>query len=339
MQCSAPLDGIGVATVLQYHLQARWFLIAPGCLHDCVIGDLGAVLDEKAAGIGIIHSRRPMQNVVHVGAGLQQDTERPLAARQNRQMHGCASVPEALVHQGGIGLQDFSETILVVQGGGGEYVDFDTTRDLHEMTAVQKAVAGQDAVVHLAADTRVSADWESTLKNNFISTYNIFEASKQTGVKRVVFASSQHATGGFYLDAPWKYVAAGEYDKLTHGEYELVDKTCPIRPDGYYGASKAYGEALGSYYFDYHQMSSIHVRIGWCKADNDPTTSPFALTLWLSHRDGAHFFDCCLKSDVSYGVYFATSDNKWKIFDISRARNELGYQPQDGAGEHWVTEA
>ena len=104
--------------------------------------------------------------------------------------------------------------------------------DLHEMTAVQKAVAGQDAVVHLAADTRVSADWESTLKNNFISTYNVFEASKQAGVKRVVFASSQHATGGFYLDAPWKHVAAGEYDKLTHGEYELVDETCPIRPDG-----------------------------------------------------------------------------------------------------------
>ena len=57
--------------------------------------------------------------------------------------------------------------------------------DLHDLSAVEEAVAGHDAVVHLAADTRVEADWESTLKNNFISTDNVFEANKRTGVKRV----------------------------------------------------------------------------------------------------------------------------------------------------------
>ncbi|NKB67933.1 MAG: NAD-dependent epimerase/dehydratase family protein [Candidatus Latescibacteria bacterium] len=209
--------------------------------------------------------------------------------------------------------------------------------DLHDFSAVETAIAGHDAVIHLAADTRVEADWESTLKNNFISTYNVFEASKRKGVKRVVFASSQHATGGFYLDEPWKHIVNGDFDKLTHGHYELVDETCRIRPDGYYGASKAYGEALGSYYLDYHQLSSIHVRIGWVMGGNDPTFSPFALSLWLSHRDAAQFFGCCLKTNVPYGVYFATSDNKWKIFDISRARTELGYQPEDGAGQEWTS--
>ena len=208
--------------------------------------------------------------------------------------------------------------------------------DLTDFAAVEAAVAGQDAVVHLAADTRVSADWESTLKNNFVSTYNVFEAAKRGGVKRVVFASSQHATGGFYLDEPWKHIVDGAFDKLTHGKYQLIDETCRIRPDGYYGASKAYGEALGSYYLDYQDMSSIHVRIGWVIAGDDPTFSPFALSLWFSHRDVAHFFDCCLKTEVGYGVYFATSDNKWKIFDISRAERELGYRPRDGAGEEWT---
>ena len=208
--------------------------------------------------------------------------------------------------------------------------------NLDDLSSVEEAVAGHDAVVHLAADTRVSADWESTLKNNFISTYNVFEASKRMGVKRVIFASSQHATGGFYLDEPWKHIVAGDFAKLDHGQYELIDETCRIRPDGYYGASKAYGEALGSYYLDYHQLSSIHVRIGWCMRGNDPTFSPFALALWLSHRDAAQFMNCCLKTDVQYGVYFATSDNHWKIFDITRARDELGYVPQDGAGEQWV---
>ena len=69
--------------------------------------------------------------------------------------------------------------------------------DLHDFSAIEAAIEGHEAVIHLAADTRVEADWESTLKNNFISTYNVFEAAKRTGVKRVVFASSQHATGGF----------------------------------------------------------------------------------------------------------------------------------------------
>ncbi len=150
-----------------------------------------------------------------------------------------------------------------------------------------------------------------------------------------VFASSQHATGGSYLDGPWKHITAGAFDRLTHGEYELIDETCRIRPDGYYGASKAYGEALGSYYLDYHQLSSLHVRIGWCMRGNDPTFSPFALSLWLPSRRVA-FYRCCLKTEIQYGVYFATSDNKWKIFDISRTQRELDYQPQDGAGEHWV---
>ena len=73
------------------------------------------------------------------------------------------------------------------------------TGDLYDFDSVRDAFEGQDFVVHLAADRSAEATWESALKNNFVSTYNVFEAAKQTSVKRVVFASSQHATGGFYL--------------------------------------------------------------------------------------------------------------------------------------------
>ncbi len=210
--------------------------------------------------------------------------------------------------------------------------------DLSELDVVESAVAGHDAVVHLAADRSAEAEWESALKNNFISTYNVFEASKRAGVKRVVFASSQHATGGFYLDEPWKHIVDGEFGKLTHGDYPLLDETCQIRPDGYYGTSKAYGEALGSYYNDYHGLSSIHLRIGWVVSRDDPTFSPFALSLWLSHRDVAQITRLSLDAPDShrYGIYYATSDNMWKIWDISRARSELGYRPEDAAGEEFV---
>ncbi len=210
--------------------------------------------------------------------------------------------------------------------------------DLSDLVTVEKAFANQDTIVHLAADRSAQAEWESALKNNFVSTYNVFEAAKRNGVKRVVFASSQHATGGFYLDEPWKHIVDGNFDKLEHGQYELLDETCQIRPDGYYGTSKAYGEALGSYYLDYHGLASMHLRIGWVLSEDNPTFSPFALSLWLSHRDVAQITGLCIDAPESqkYGIYYATSDNKWKIWDISRAKKELGYQPEDTAGEEFT---
>lgn len=210
--------------------------------------------------------------------------------------------------------------------------------DLSDIDSVEAAVSGHDAIVHLAADRSAEAEWESALKNNFISTYNVFESAKRTGVKRVVFASSQHATGGYYLVEPWKHIVDGEFSKLKHGEYELLDESCQIRPDGYYGTSKAYGEALGSYYNDYHGLSSIHLRIGWVVSRDDPTFSPFALSLWLSHRDVAQLTQLSLDAPDShrYGIYYATSDNMWKIWDISRAKAELGYKPDDAAGEDFT---
>ena len=210
--------------------------------------------------------------------------------------------------------------------------------DLSDLATVEKAFEGQDMVVHLAADRSAQAEWDSALKNNFISTYNVFEAAKRTGVERVVFASSQHATGGFYLDEPWKHIVDGDFDRLEHGKYELIDETCQIRPDGYYGASKAFGEAIGSYYLDYHGLNSLHLRIGWVLSEDDPTFSPFALSLWLSHRDIAQIVDRCLAAPESlkYGIYYATSDNRWKIWDINRAKSELGYAPEDAAGEDFT---
>ncbi len=112
-----------------------------------------------------------------------------------------------------------------------------------------------------------------------------------------------------------------------------------IRPDGYYGVAKAYGEALGSYYNDYHGLSSIHLRIGWVLADDDPTFSPFALSIWLSHRDTAQIVQRSIDAPASltYEVVYATSDNRWNIFSIDRARELLGYTPEDAAGSDYTS--
>jgi NAD+ dependent glucose-6-phosphate dehydrogenase len=209
------------------------------------------------------------------------------------------------------------------------------TGNLTDFATVLHAFQSQDTIVHLAADPRADSPWASNLSNNLIGTYHVFEAALQAGVTRVVFASSQHTTGGFYLDEPYKAITEGRYQAIPP-HYPLVDETCPIRPDGYYGTAKAFGEALGSYYWDYHTLSSLHLRIGWVIATDDPTFSAFALTLWLSHRDVTQVVQRCIEAPASlgYDIFYATSDNKWKIWSIEKAKQRLDYRPEDSAGDN-----
>jgi nucleoside-diphosphate-sugar epimerase len=213
-----------------------------------------------------------------------------------------------------------------------------TVANLSDLEAIAPAFDGIDTVVHLAADRSPSGSWESILKNNFIATYNVFEASKRAGVKRVIFASSNHAEGGYYLDAPWKHVRDGNFHLLEQGNYELITEKHVVRPDSYYGVAKAYGEALGSYYSDFHGLSSFHLRIGWVIVGDDPTFSAYALSLWLSHRDTAQIIDRCISAPKShrYDIFNATSDNTWKIFSIDHAKKALGYKPEDRAGSDFT---
>ena len=206
--------------------------------------------------------------------------------------------------------------------------------NIAELESIIPAFRGQHTVVHLAADRSASANWESALRNNFVGVYNVYEAAKRTGVKRVVFGSSQHAIGGFYRDEPYKTILAGNFDRVKR-PYKLIDETVPIRPDGYYGASKAYAEGLGSYYSEWHGISSINIRIGWTISNDDPTVSGGGLAMWLSHRDTAqiHVKAVDAPDSLMYTVVFAMSDNYWSIFSLDKARKVLGYEPQDDAGQ------
>lgn len=207
--------------------------------------------------------------------------------------------------------------------------------NIAEIDTMIPAFEGQHTVVHLAADRSANANWESALRNNFVGVYNVYEAAKRTGVKRVVFGSSQHAIGGFYRDEPYKSILSGKYDGIEHGKFKKIDETVPFRPDGYYGASKGYAEGLGSFYSEWHGISSINIRIGWTISDDDPTVAAGGLSMWLSHRDTSqiHVKAVDAPDDLMYTVVFAMSDNHWNIFSLDKAREVLGYEPQDNAGQ------
>ena len=206
--------------------------------------------------------------------------------------------------------------------------------NIAELDTIIPAFEGQHTVVHLAADRSANANWESALRNNFVGVYNVYEAAKRTGVKRVVFGSSQHAIGGFYQDEPYKTILAGKFDQVKR-PFKLIDETVPIRPDGYYGASKAYAEGLGSYYSEFHGISSINIRIGWTISNDHPTSNGGGLAMWLSHRDTAQIHVKAVDAPdlLMYTVVFAMSNNYWNIFSLEKARKVLGYEPQDDAGK------
>jgi NAD+ dependent glucose-6-phosphate dehydrogenase len=53
--------------------------------------------------------------------------------------------------------------------------------------------------------------------------------------------------------------------------------------------------------------------------------------MWLSYRDCAHLFDCCVTADYGFEIVYGISDNDRKYYSIDRAREVLGYEPQDNS--------
>ncbi len=211
-----------------------------------------------------------------------------------------------------------------------------TVADIADMDAIAPAFEGVDAVVHLGADPSPRASWESVLNNNIVGTRNVYEAARLSGVKRIVFASSNHAVGNYPLrQDPYKAIYDGRLGEVRRPFPPLT--TDMLRPDSYYGVSKAFGESLGSYFHDEYGISVICLRIGWVMTPDDPRFSPAALSLWLSHNDAAQLIQRSIDAPASVGfaILNGESNNALSIWDIETTKRTIGYDPQDGAGEAW----
>ncbi len=205
----------------------------------------------------------------------------------------------------------------------GEFVVADVTDE----SAVRDAMDGIDVVIHLAGDPRPEAPWDSVLTNNIDGTQTIYEAAVDAGVEKVAFASSNHAVGAFETDerTPDMY--------RTHDEFRLDGTELP-RPGNLYGVSKAAGETLGRYYHDEYGISVANVRIGNLTKGHPPIDYERGQAMWLSYRDCAHLFDRCIEADYEYEIVYGISDNDRKYYSIERAREVLGYEPQDNSADH-----
>lgn len=209
--------------------------------------------------------------------------------------------------------------------------------DIADLEAIQPAFEGVDTVIHLGADPSPRATWDSVLHNNLVGTRNVFEAARLAGVRRIVFASSNHVVGYFPLKQdPYRAIYEGRLEEVRR-PVPMLDATA-LRPDSYYGVSKAFGESLGSYFHDAYGISVICMRIGWVMTPDDPTFSAAALSLWLSHRDTANLIEKCIEApkSVGFAIVHGMSNNQLRIWESDTTRDTIGFEPQDSAGEEWT---
>ncbi|MDS0293691.1 NAD-dependent epimerase/dehydratase family protein [Halogeometricum luteum] len=247
-----------------------------------------------------------------------------------------------------------------------EHPEYEThVADVSDYEAIRPAFDGQDAVVHLAAQSDAGADFGDVVEPNIVGTYNVLKAAQDAGVEKLVFASSQRVMGLYEEDhAP----------ELYEEEYPLLlDHESLPKPDGYYGASKLFGENILRSHArrdaSPEQMFSLRIssvrterydhpygdaergvdrgdehELGdddevwdqsqtgsWERGSEQYERMVKRLkATWTSQRDFAHLVDCCLQNEtVTYDTFYAVSDNASRWFDTEHAKEVLGYEPKD----------
>ena len=203
--------------------------------------------------------------------------------------------------------------------------------DIADFDAMRPAFDGQDVVIHLAANASGSAPWTEILHANILGTHNVYEAARQAGVKRVIFASSGTVVAGWEQDLPYRALVNGDY-ATAPSAWPMITHGSPIRPRGDYGSSKAWGEAAARQYVDSSSLSILCLRIGHVTEEDRPL-SVRDYSVWCSQRDIAQMIARCVEAPavLRYDIFFVVSDNKWGYRDLSHARQVLGFVPQDSA--------
>jgi uronate dehydrogenase len=179
---------------------------------------------------------------------------------------------------------------------------------LEDADAVLGLLAGVDAVVHLGG-VSVEGPFEPILRANIVGVHNLYEAARRHAVRRIVFASSNHVTGFYRQD-------------------EVVSPREPMRPDGNYGLSKAFGELLSRFYFDRYGIETVCLRIGSSFAEPKDRRM---LATFLSHDDLERLVVAALSAPVvGHSVVYGVSDNERTWWDNTSARH-LGFRARDSS--------
>lgn len=183
--------------------------------------------------------------------------------------------------------------------------------DMLDDDGLARVMEGVDCVVHLAGLADEDR-WDRVLSLAIDGCYRVFEAARRAGVRRIVYASSNHVVGFYRRNRP-------------------LDTDVLLRPDGRYGVSNLFGEALGRMYADKYGMSVACVRIGSFREKPEDMRQ---LMTWLSHRDAVALFRRCIEiQQFHFVTVYGVSNNARNIWDNSKVE-WLGYEPKDNAEDY-----
>ncbi len=200
-----------------------------------------------------------------------------------------------------------SDLIEMPPAGPGEEVQ---QCDLADPKGVMDLVQSCDVILHFGGMS-VENSFETILNANIKGTYNLYEAARKQGIKRIIFASSNHAIG-------------------FHNRETRLDATAELRPDSMYGVSKGFGELLARYYFDKYGIESACLRIGSCF---ERPRNRRMMATWLSFADLTRLVQCIIAADrVGFAVIYGASNNEEVWWDNSPT-SYLGWHPQDSSAQ------
>lgn len=190
-----------------------------------------------------------------------------------------------------------------------------------DIIPLKNILKGKDAAIHLGWDSK--ENWKSTITRpkNKKMLENVYRAALETGVKRVIMASSIHAD------------TYGDWDNTI----SMSPDTIPV-PDSPYGATKVYMEALGRYYTRHHGLEVICIRFGGVGHDDKPRNEKDYEKIWLSRRDCANLIKCCIEAPIAprnFSVFYGISNNTGRIHDW---KNPVGWVPVDDASKVFGTQ-
>ncbi|XP_077863392.1 uncharacterized protein YtbQ-like [Saccoglossus kowalevskii] len=217
-------------------------------------------------------------------------------------------------------------------------VDDSVGFDLSNATTLRGKFDDLDCVIHLAADKPGNATWPGLVKNNIIATYNVFEECVRAGVKKIIFASTNHVQSGHTV---MTFDLRDSLDRKKVRGY-LNESDDPF-PSCLYGVSKLFGENLGRLYSAKFGFDVVCLRIGWVSSDDDPSytkgnhNEEYMRAMYLSKRDCVGAVQRALKIKPPNGFLICNviSANDSRVLSLETANRVMGFYPRDNSELYW----
>ncbi|WP_254530507.1 NAD-dependent epimerase/dehydratase family protein [Natrinema gelatinilyticum] len=208
-----------------------------------------------------------------------------------------------------------------------------TPLEITDREAFVDVLEGQDVLIHLAANPSPRAAWDELRGPNVDGLYNAFEAAVENDLERVVFSSSNHAVN-------MHNTVSVVRPESTVATPAIVRPDGRADPDTFYGVTKVFGEAMGSYYAKRHGFDVVNLRIGWlltrdelrqeCR-ERDGAGERFARAMWISPGDCRRVLNAAATSTLEDSPLIAhgISDNSERFLSLAETMQTLEYRPQD----------